>query len=288
MLGEHAGDVVVDHHHLVHPLGPRRREHADGGRAAADPHPRLDLTVHHRRLAGGDDDARAAVDGELHRLAVAQLQHRLAGDVALLLAAAGEMADAADRQHLRAVLGRRDVADRLALGAHCRRFRAEVAVGIDLQLDAAVAEDALGDDGDHVDAVVGAGGDERRRLVIGVGGAGADAGDELVERPQQPPFLPVRITEERHHRAVARGGPLDHDQRINAGEDAGDVGVAVAGAGLTWLDPAAHRAGVADDQCRGRVRPSSGAHPAPAGAARIAARTRSGVAGTRRMVTPVA
>ena len=63
------------------------------------------------------------------------------------------MVHAAERQHLRAVLGRGDVADHLALAAHVGLLGAEVAVGVDLHLEAAVAEDALGDDGDHVDAL---------------------------------------------------------------------------------------------------------------------------------------
>ena len=63
-------------------------------------------------------------------------------------------------------------------GAHRRRLRAEMAVGVDLHLDAAVAEDAFGDDGDQVDALDLLADDEGRRLVVGIGGAGADAGDE--------------------------------------------------------------------------------------------------------------
>ena len=66
----------------------------------------------------------------------------------------------------------------LALGAHGRLLRADEAVGIDLQLQAAIAEDALGHDGDHVDIAMPAGDDEGCGLVIGIGGAGADAGDE--------------------------------------------------------------------------------------------------------------
>ncbi|NIR41823.1 MAG: hypothetical protein GWO22_39645, partial [Actinobacteria bacterium] len=72
------------------------------------------------------------------------------------------------------------MADGLALGPHLGLLGADVAVGVDLHLDAAVGEDALGDDGDHVDAVDLGRDDERRRLVVGIGGAGADAGDEEI------------------------------------------------------------------------------------------------------------
>ena len=77
---------------------------------------------------------------------------RVAGDAAFRLGAAGQMMHAAERQHLRAVFAGRDMADRLALGAHRRRLGAEMAVGVDLHLDAAIGEDALGDDGDEIDA----------------------------------------------------------------------------------------------------------------------------------------
>ena len=111
MLGQHAGDVVVDHDHLVDMAEPLLREDADRGRAAADPHALLELAVDDRRLAGLHDHARAAVDRELDRLAVAEREQRVAGDDALLLAAAGQVTHAAERQHLRAVFGRGDVAD---------------------------------------------------------------------------------------------------------------------------------------------------------------------------------
>jgi hypothetical protein len=88
------------------------------------------------------------------------------------------MMHAAERQHLRAVLGRGDVAHRLALDAHRGLLGTEIAIGVDLHLDAAVAEDALGHDGDHVDAVVPGRDDEGRRLVVGIGRGRADAGDE--------------------------------------------------------------------------------------------------------------
>ena len=75
--------------------------------------------------------------------------------------------------------------DHLAAAAHVRLLRAEVAVGVDLHLQAAVAEDALGDDRHHVDPFVARGHDERGGLVVRVGGGGADAGDEDLVGPQQ-------------------------------------------------------------------------------------------------------
>ena len=178
VLGDDAGDVVVDDDDLVDEAAPLGGEHADGGRAAADAHPPLGDAVDDGRAAGLDGDGGAVVDGELDRLAVAEREQGGAGGAALGLGAAGQVLDAAEREHLAAVLGGGDVADRLAAGADDGALGAEVAVGVDLHLDAAVAEDRLGDDGDDVGALDLAGDDEGGGLVVGVGGAGADAGDE--------------------------------------------------------------------------------------------------------------
>src|SRR5581483_6170679 len=152
MLTEHTGDVIVDHDDLVDLAVPLLGEHADGCRAATDPHALLARAVHHGRLAGLHDHGRAAVDAELDRLAVAQIHQRIAGYAAFLLRSASQMMHAAEREHLRAVFAGRDMADRLALRAHGRLLGAEIAVGVDLHLDAAIAENALGHDRNHVDA----------------------------------------------------------------------------------------------------------------------------------------
>ena len=158
----------------------------------------------------------AALDRHLDRLAGAELEERVAGDRALLLRAAGEMPHAADREHLRAVLGGRDVPDLLALDAHRRRFGAEMAVGVDLHLDAAIAEDALGHDRDGVDALVLGRDDEGRGLVVGIGRAGADAGEE---RARGIEHLPVPIAPcERDHPPAIRHRPLHQHDGIGAHE----------------------------------------------------------------------
>ncbi len=203
---------------------------------------------------------RAAVDRELDRLAVAELHQRVAGDAALLLRSAGEMVDAAERKHLRAVFAGRDMTDRLALRAHGRGFRTEIAVGVDLHLDAAIAEDAFGHDRDHVDAVDLRGHDEGRRLVVGIGGSGTDRGHERA-RSVDDLAVPVATGLKRHQPAAMRDRALQDDVRIDAHQLAIVVGVAIAGAGRARLDVAHHRAGIAADlvgngtRCVGHVKP---------------------------------
>jgi hypothetical protein len=105
-----------------------------------------------RGLPGLHHHGRAAVDLHLDRLAVAQGQQRVAGDAALGLRPAGQVVHAAERQHLRAVFGGGDMADRFALRRARWRLGAEEAVGVDLHLHAAVGR-CLGHHGDHVDAL---------------------------------------------------------------------------------------------------------------------------------------
>ena len=246
MLGQHSGDVVVHHDHLVHVPVPLPGEHADGGRAAAGPHAPLLDAVHQRRAPGLRHHRGPAVDGQLHRLAVAQREQRLAGDPPGPAGAAGELVHPADGEHLRAVLGGGDVPDRLALGADGGAFRAEMAVGVDFHLRAAVGEDALGDHGDRVHAFVLGGDDERRWLVVGVGGARADAGDEGAVAGEGP-AVPVGdgLAREGHDRGARVERPLGEHQGIGAHQAAVLVGVAVAGAELPGLDAAQDGAGVA-------------------------------------------
>ena len=206
MLGQDAGDVVVDDDHFVDLVAPLLGEHADRRRAAADPHALLELAVDDRRLAGLHDHARAAVDDELDRLAVAEIEQGLAGDAALLLAAVGEVIDAAEREHLRAVFAGRHMADRLALGAHGRAFGAEMAVGVDFELHAAIAVDALGDDRHHVDAIDLGRDDEGRGLVVGIGGAGADGGDEWAGRLEDVAAPGALRIDKRHDLAAFADG----------------------------------------------------------------------------------
>ena len=294
VLGEHAGDVVVDDDHLVGQPLPLRRKDADCGAAAPDPHPRLRLAVDDRRPAGLHYHLRAAVDRERHRLAVGEGEQRRAGDYALPLAAAGEVAHAAEAEHLAAVFAGGDMPDRLAVRADRRGFGAEVAIGVDLHLQAAIGEHALGDDGDHVHAVDLAADDERRRLVVRVGGPGADRGDHHVaggERIAVPPAGTGVLHEPHRVR-----GSRQHRERIHARETTLDVAVAVAGAGVAGADAAQHRAGVAGDDPVGRRARFGQCRRVRAGragmrrhrAARSAAKTRSGVAGTVVIRTPVA
>ena len=66
----------------------------------------------------------------------------------------------------------------LAVDARQRPLGAEVAIRVDLHLDAAVGEDPLGHDRHDVDALDLRGDDEGGGLVVGIGGAGPDGGDE--------------------------------------------------------------------------------------------------------------
>ena len=225
MLGEHAGDVVIDDDHLVDLAVPLLGEHADRGRAAADPHALFRDAVDDRRLAGLHDDRGAAVDREFDRLAVAEPSSASQVTRPSFLEPPVRWwtppSDSICEPYSPVVtwpIGSPSRADGGAL-------RAEIAVGVDLHLDAAIAENALGHDGDHVDAVDFRRHDERRRLVVGIGGAGADRRDELARPLTSSPSHSPRP--ERNHRAAMREGALEH-VGIDANQFAIMVGVAVA------------------------------------------------------------
>ena len=166
----------------------------------------------------------------------------------------------AQRQHLRAVFGRGDVTHHLAPAAHVGLFGTQVAVGVDLHLQAAIAEDALGDHRHHVHPIGLRADDEGRGLVVGIGGGRADAGDEHLVGPQQVAVpvgglrhLPRGVVRVLHHPAAElhqgrapfiHGLAQQHD-RIDADQHAALVGVAVARAGAALGDLAQDGAGVA-------------------------------------------
>ena len=118
MFAHDAGNMIVDHDHLVGMAEPLLGKHAHGSGAAADAHARLLLAIDNWRLTGLHHKGRAVIDSKLHRLAIAHGQERLAGNRSLAFRAAGKVAHAAERQHLRAIFRRRHMADRLALATH--------------------------------------------------------------------------------------------------------------------------------------------------------------------------
>ena len=96
----------------------------------------------------------------------------------MFFAAACEVMHAAQTQHLRAIFSRGDMAHHFAIEQNSGAFFAQMAVGVDLHLQAAIAEDAFGDHGHHVHTSRLGSHDEGGGFVIGVGGGRANAGDE--------------------------------------------------------------------------------------------------------------
>ena len=142
-----------------------------------------------------------------------------------LLGAAGEVMHAPDRQKLRAVLDRGHMSDRFAVMQRTVDCSAtEKPVGVDLDLETAVAEDAFGHHRDHVHARVLRGHDERRWLVVGIGGAAVDRRHEHRRVADDGP-VPARALHRHRLRALA----AHQQQRLGAGEHAADVAPAVAG-----------------------------------------------------------
>ncbi len=246
MFRENAGDMVIHHHDLIDLAMPLLGEHADGRRAAAHPHALFGHSVDDGGIAGLYDDGSAAVDGQFHRLAVGEVHQRVAGDAAFLLGAAGQMMHAAEGQHLRAVFAGRHVPDRLAFRTDDCSLGSEIAVSVDLHLDAAIAENPFGHDRDHVDAVDFRGHDEGCRLVIGISCSRADGGDEHAGFMHEL-AVPIAAGLEWHQPPTMRYRSLQHDVRIDTHQLAVVIGITIARACRARLDVAHHRTSIAAD-----------------------------------------
>ena len=122
-----------------------------------------------------------------------------------------------------------------ALVKHGSTLIAQIPVGVNLHLQAAIAEDAFGDHRDHVHALGFGRDDKRCRFVIGVGGGGTNAGDKytalgavdggqglggslcIQPRMQSLCFCALRLLAQEHH-------------GVESHQHAAMVSVAVAGA----------------------------------------------------------
>ena len=104
--------------------------------------------------------------------------HQLQRHATLLFAAACEVMHTAQAEHLRTVLCSGDMTDLFALVQHCGSLIAQIPVGVYLHLQAAIAEDALGDHRHHVHTLGLGGDDEGCRFVIRVSGGCANTGDK--------------------------------------------------------------------------------------------------------------
>ena len=151
VLRQHTGDVVIHHDHLVRLVEHLLRKNAYRRRPTTHPHALLLDAVDNRRAARLDDDFGTAFNAKFNRLLVAQALHHLHRDTAFFLGAAGQVVYTAERKHLRAVFRSGHMADHLAPAKHIGLLGPEIAVGVDLDLEAAVTEDAFGDHCDHVD-----------------------------------------------------------------------------------------------------------------------------------------
>src|SRR5690606_18625079 len=236
----------------------------------------------------------ATIYGELNRLLVAEIEQGIACRAPLCLGATRKMMHATQRQHLRAVFAGSDMADCLALGADNRRFIANMPVGVDLHLDAAIGEDAFRHHGHEIDALDLLRNNEGRWLVVRVGGAGTDGGNEPATGVEQL-AVPILLAVEGDARSATLGRVIQYGHRIHAHDAPVPVAIAIASAGATFSDVAHDGAGVAAylfrDPLLARVMrfiPLGEFAYGRIHASRMAASMRDGVAGTLSTITPVA
>ena len=95
MFRQHAGNVIIHDDDFISMAVPLFRKHAHRCRATSDAHTRLALAVYHRRLARLNDNRLAAIHRHFHGVAVAKIEHCLAGNSAFALRATGQVPHAA-------------------------------------------------------------------------------------------------------------------------------------------------------------------------------------------------
>ena len=220
------------------------------------------------------------IDLQGNFLAIAEGEHHFTGDPAFLLAASSEMPDSSEGEHLRTVFRGHHVSDFLSLTPNRSLLRADVAVGIDFHLDAAVAENPFGDHRDHIDSLVFTPDDERGRFVIRIGGSASDGRWENRILGHQRSVPPLRGFQKGHHLLFLFQSPLGDQHRVKALEFPVDVAVTVTGTCLTGADATEDWTGIAIDFLVLNRLGNRFAH-ACIPFCWIAWRTRSGVAGMR-------
>src|ERR1700689_2112995 len=150
------------------------------------------------------------------------------------------MPHSAERQHLRSIFAGRYVAHGFSLGAHRAALRSQMPVGIDLHLNAAITENSLGYDRDHVDAVHLRRNDERCGLVIRIRRARANRGHKRFSVAAKCTVPFAATLQKRLDRFAALQRTVQHDMRIEAHQFALVIAIAVARSGSPRLDVAKH------------------------------------------------
>src|SRR5579871_1484235 len=140
------------------------------------------------------------------------------------------------------------MSDGFAFGAHRTALRTQMAVGIDLHLYAAVAENSFGHDCDHVHAIDLRRNDERRGLVVGIGCARANRGHKGLAVVGEGAIPLASALQEWNDRLAALDCTIEYYVRIKPHQFALVVAVAVARSSPAGLDVAQHGAGIAADR----------------------------------------
>ena len=176
--------------------------------------------------------------------------HQLQRHATLLFAAACEVMHTAQAEHLRAVLSSGDMAHLFTLVHDRCTLIAQIPVGVNLHLQAAIAEDAFCHHRHHVHTLGLGGDDEGCRFVIRVSGGCANASDKhaalcavhrgqslggsfsVWPRLQGQRFSTLYLLAQKHH------GVQAHQQAIV-------VGIAVTRTDSPFRNMAQHRTSVA-------------------------------------------
>ena len=169
MFRHYPGDMIVNNHHFIDQLLPLRGKHTNGGRSTANPHTVFSDPINNWWLTRLNQQLQPLINLHVNGITITQAQQCRTSHPAFLFAATCQMIHPTKRKHLRSIFTCCDMSNRLAINAYQTTFWPNMAVGINFYLGAAIAKDALGHNGHHVDAIMLAGNYKRSRFVIWIG-----------------------------------------------------------------------------------------------------------------------
>ena len=139
------------------------------------------------------------------------------------------------------------MANSLAVHPHNTAFRADMPIRVNFNFDAAIAENSLGDDSDHINTIILAGHDKGRRFVIRIGGAGTNRRNEMIIRRHDAAIPGLVAVQKRNKAATLIDTALHHNKRIQPHQLPALIGVTITGTRLANGDVTHHRTGITAD-----------------------------------------
>ena len=154
MFCQHTRNVVIDNDYLIGVAKPLGCKDANSCRPAAHTHPFFLFVLYNRWLSCLDGQGSSPINRHLNSFFVAEREHCLASGITFFFSAPRQMTDPAQSQHLRAILGCRNMSNLFAANTNSSRFRTNIAISVDFDFYTTVTKHPLRNDCNHVDTLM--------------------------------------------------------------------------------------------------------------------------------------